>query len=103
MQGQTPIPPQAARLDAASEGGAIGRLTGRVHGVDFARIRADGCDPVRIVNARPRLLSAWRFADEVSGNVHVPDHARIAGVDGHKGPRMGGKQRLPRPVGCQAG
>ncbi len=37
-----PVPPQGVRIDIAFEGRAIGRLTGRVRGVDYLRMRADG-------------------------------------------------------------
>jgi hypothetical protein len=36
------VPPQGARIDVAFEGRAVGRLAGRVRGVDYVRIRADG-------------------------------------------------------------
>ena len=42
LSGQTPIPPQGVRIDDAFDGRATGRLAGRVHGVDFAKMRADG-------------------------------------------------------------
>ncbi|MEO7043053.1 MAG: DUF3237 family protein [Gemmatimonadaceae bacterium] len=42
LSGQTPVPPQGARLDVAFDGTATGRLAGRVHGTDFTRMRADG-------------------------------------------------------------
>lgn len=42
LSGAAPIPPQGARLDVAFDGRASGRLSGRVHGADFARMRADG-------------------------------------------------------------
>ena len=42
LSGQTQIPSQGARIDVAFEGRAKGRLTGRVHGTDYIRIRADG-------------------------------------------------------------
>lgn len=42
LSGQTQIPSQGARIDVAFEGRAKGRLTGRVHGTDYSRIRADG-------------------------------------------------------------
>jgi len=42
LSGQTPIPPQGVRLDVAFDGRATGRLAGRVHGVDFTKMRADG-------------------------------------------------------------
>lgn len=42
LSGKTPIPPQGIRLDVAFEGHATGRLAGRVRGVDYIRMRADG-------------------------------------------------------------
>ena len=42
LSGQSRIPPQGARIDVAFEGRAIGRLAGRVQGIDYLRIRADG-------------------------------------------------------------
>jgi hypothetical protein len=42
LSGEAKIPPQGARIDVAFEGRAIGRLAGRVRGVDHLRIRADG-------------------------------------------------------------
>ena len=40
--GKEKIPPQGARFDVAFEGNATGRLSGRVRGVDYLRMRADG-------------------------------------------------------------
>lgn len=42
LSGATPIPAQGVRLDVAFDGNAKGRLSGRVHGVDYVRVRADG-------------------------------------------------------------
>jgi hypothetical protein len=42
LSGQTKVPPQGARLDVAFDGLATGRLAGRVRGVDYLRVRADG-------------------------------------------------------------
>jgi hypothetical protein len=42
ISGQSRVPPQGARIDVAFEGRATGRLTGRVSGVDYLKIRADG-------------------------------------------------------------
>jgi hypothetical protein len=42
MAGTAAIPPQGARIDVAFEGRAKGRLSGRVRGVDYLVIRADG-------------------------------------------------------------
>ena len=42
LSGKEKVPPQGLRIDIAFEGRATGRLAGRVRGVDYARIRADG-------------------------------------------------------------
>lgn len=42
LSGQSAIPPQGARIDVAFEGQATGRLVGRIRGVDYLRLRADG-------------------------------------------------------------
>ena len=42
LSGKAKIPPQGVRMDIAFEGQARGRLAGRVRGVDYARMRADG-------------------------------------------------------------
>ncbi len=42
LSGQERVPPQGVRIDVAFEGHAKGRLAGRVRGIDYLRIRADG-------------------------------------------------------------
>jgi len=42
LSGQASVPPQGARIDVAFEGRATGRLAGRVRGIDYLRLRADG-------------------------------------------------------------
>ena len=42
LSGSVPLPPQGARLDVAFEGSGSGRVSGRVRGVDYVRVRADG-------------------------------------------------------------
>ena len=42
LLGKEKIPPQGVRIDVAFEGRAIGRLAGRVRGIDYLRMRADG-------------------------------------------------------------
>jgi hypothetical protein len=42
LSGQAGVPPQGARIDVAFEGRATGRLTGRVRGIDYLRLRTDG-------------------------------------------------------------
>jgi hypothetical protein len=42
LSGKEKIPPQGGRIDVAFEGRAAGRLAGRVRGIDYLRMRADG-------------------------------------------------------------
>jgi hypothetical protein len=42
LSGKASVPMQGARIDFAFEGRATGRLAGRVHGIDYLRMRADG-------------------------------------------------------------
>ena len=42
LSGQAAIPPQGLRIDVAFAGEGKGRLAGRVTGVDYVRLRADG-------------------------------------------------------------
>jgi hypothetical protein len=42
LAGKAKVPLQGARFDVAFEGNATGRLSGRVRGVDYLRMRADG-------------------------------------------------------------
>lgn len=42
LSGQERVPPQGARIDVAFEGRAKGRLEGRVRGIDYLQLRADG-------------------------------------------------------------
>jgi Protein of unknown function (DUF3237) len=42
LANKEPIPLQGARFDLAVTGRSKGRLSGRAHGVDYLRIRADG-------------------------------------------------------------
>ena len=42
LSGKEKLPPQGIRIDVAFEGRAVGRLAGRVRGVDYLRLRADG-------------------------------------------------------------
>src|SRR5208337_2889960 len=42
LAGKAKVPTQGARFDVAFEGNATGRLSGRVRGVDYLRMRADG-------------------------------------------------------------
>ena len=42
LSGKEAIPPQGARVDVGFEGQASGRLSGKVRGVDYLRVRADG-------------------------------------------------------------
>ena len=42
LSGKEKIPPQGVRIDVAFEGHARGRLAGRLGGIDYLRMRADG-------------------------------------------------------------
>lgn len=42
LSGSVQVPPQGIRIDVAFDGRAEGRLSGRVRGVDYACMRADG-------------------------------------------------------------
>lgn len=42
LSGQMPVPPQGVGFDVAFDGRGSGRLAGRVTGVDYVRMRADG-------------------------------------------------------------
>jgi len=42
LAGKKNVPPQGARFDVGFEGHATGRLSGRVRGIDYLRMRADG-------------------------------------------------------------
>jgi hypothetical protein len=42
LSGQERVPPQGVRIDIAFDGRAKGRLSGRVRGVDYVRVGADG-------------------------------------------------------------
>lgn len=42
LVGKEKVPPQGARFDVAFEGRAKGRLSGRVRGIDYLQMRADG-------------------------------------------------------------
>ena len=58
LSGQEPVPPQDTRIYVAFAGEAKGRLAGRVHGVDYLLVRADGrigLDRSR-AHRRPRSL-----------------------------------------------
>lgn len=71
MSGQVPIPPQGARLDVAFDGRGSGRISGRVHGVDYLVVRADG-----------------RFNLDIRATIETDDGHRIAlTADGVASPR----------------
>jgi hypothetical protein len=73
LSGQTAIPPQGVRVDVAFDGRASGRLAGRVRGVDYARMRADG-----------------RIDLDIRATIETDDGSRIAlAADGVATPRPG--------------
>lgn len=73
LSGREEIPPQGVRIDIAFEGPAIGRLAGRVRGIDYARMRADG-----------------RIDLDIRAAIETEDGCRIAlSADGAAVPRAG--------------
>jgi len=73
VSGDSPVPPQGARFDIAFEGPMKGRLAGRIRGVDYLRIRADG-----------------RMDIDVHAVIETSDNQRIAlAADGVLAPRRG--------------
>jgi hypothetical protein len=73
LSGAVPVPPQGVRFDFAFEGRAIGRLSGKVRGVDYVRMRADG-----------------RIDLDIRAIVETEDGGRIAlAADGTAAPRAG--------------
>jgi hypothetical protein len=73
LSGKEKVPPQGLRIDIAFEGRATGRLTGRVRGVDYAWMRADG-----------------RIDLDIRAAIEAENGARIAlSADGVAVPRAG--------------
>lgn len=73
LAGKEAIPPQGARLDLAITGRGKGRLSGRAHGIDYLRIRADG-----------------RIELDLHVTIETDDGRRIAlSGDGQAAPRNG--------------
>lgn len=73
MSGQATIPPQGLRINVAFDGRTSGRLAGRVSGVDYLRIRADG-----------------RMGLDIQATIETDDGHRIAlAADGVATPRAG--------------
>lgn len=72
--GRTAIPPQGARFNVAFEGPVSGRIQGRVTGVDYLCLRADG-----------------RFDLDIRAVIETADGCRIAlSATGAAVPRPGG-------------
>jgi Protein of unknown function (DUF3237) len=73
LGGKVKIPPQGVRIDVAFEGHAQGRLSGRVRGVDYLLMRADG-----------------RVDLDIRATIETDDGQRIAlSADGVGVPRAG--------------
>ena len=71
LAGKAPIPAQGARIDVHFEGESTGKLAGKVTGVDYLRIRADG-----------------RFDLNIHATIETPDGQRISlRADGVATPR----------------
>ena len=71
LAGEAQVPPQGVRINVAFDGRGTGRLAGRVSGVDYVNIRADG-----------------RFELNIHGVIETDDGHRIAlaadGVSVHR-------------------
>jgi hypothetical protein len=73
LSGEQKVPPQGTRFDIAVEGPVKGRLSGRVRGVDYVRMRADG-----------------RIDLDIRATIETDDGHRIAfSADGVAAPREG--------------
>lgn len=73
LAGKEAVAPQGARFDVAFEGRAVGRLSGRLRGVDYLRMRADG-----------------RIDLDIRATIETDDGCRIAlSADGVAVPRAG--------------
>jgi hypothetical protein len=73
LSGEQKVPPQGTRFDIAVEGPVKGRLSGRVRGVDYVRMRADG-----------------RIDLDIRATIETDDGHRIAfSADGVGAPREG--------------
>ena len=70
LSGKEKLPPQGVRIDVAFEGHAVGRLAGRVRGVDYLRLRADGRIDLDI-RAIIETVDGYRIALSADG-VGVP-------------------------------
>ena len=122
LTGREPVPLQGARFDLAVDGRSRGRLTGRAHGVDYLRVRADGRmeldlqltietdDGRRIAlsgdgQAAPR--NGERILD-ISGNIRPstpPKNTRgsLSGKSGVSGPRDWPPGRFTSKPSCSEG
>lgn len=73
LSGEARVPPQGARVDVSFEGEATGRLKGKVRGIDYICIRADG-----------------RIELDIKGVIETEDGRRIAlSASGVGAPRPG--------------
>ncbi len=73
LAGTEPLPAQGARIDVAFEGNGSGRVSGRVRGIDYVRVRADG-----------------RIDLDIHATIETEDGNRIAlAADGVAVPRAG--------------
>jgi hypothetical protein len=79
LAGKEKVPPQGARFDVAFEGRAAGRLSGRVHGVDYLRMRTDGRIDLDI-RATIETDDGWRIALSAGGAAVLRPGEPIAGL-----------------------
>lgn len=75
LSGKEKLPPQGVRIDVAFEGRAVGRLAGRVRGIDYLRLRADGRIDLDI-RAIIETADGYRIALS-AGGVGVPRTAEL--------------------------
>ena len=66
LSGKEKVPLQGARFDAAFEGTGKGRIAGKVRGVDYVRMRADGCVDLD-VRATLETEDGHRIAAHIDG------------------------------------
>jgi uncharacterized protein DUF3237 len=66
LSGKEKVPLQGARFDVAFEGHGKGRLTGKIRGVDYVLMRADGCAELDI-RATLETEDGYRIAAHIDG------------------------------------
>jgi len=77
LAGKQAVPPQGARFDVAFAGQGKGRVSGRVSGVDYLRMRADGCMNLEI-RATIETEDGYRIALAADGVATMREGEPIA-------------------------